>query len=160
MEYSPAEVPQDTIFTDLELEHHTRPASLKRRFANYLIDIFSYYLFIFFVSLLLAMISAATGWAFMDFLTDEGNSSKAVVYLYAFALLIIYYTLMEGLTKGRSLGKLITGTIAIRETGAPITWPDALKRSLFRAIPFEPLSVLSGSLWHDSGTHTIVVRKR
>jgi uncharacterized RDD family membrane protein YckC len=78
----------------------------------------------------------------------------------ALALLIAftYYLVLETATQGRSLGKWITSTVATRDNGEPISVRDAAVRSLCRLIPFEPLSVLAGQPWHDSFSHTRVVR--
>ncbi len=71
---------------------------------------------------------------------------------------IFYYTLMEKLLNGRTIGKLITGTRAVREDGHELTFKDALLRSLSRLIPFEVFSGF-GVPWHDSLTHKMVVKK-
>jgi uncharacterized RDD family membrane protein YckC len=61
---------------------------------------------------------------------------------------------------GRTLGKLITGSKAVREDGTSLTWKDACLRSLSRMVPFEPFSALGGAPWHDRWTKTTVVRTR
>jgi len=68
--------------------------------------------------------------------------------------------LMEGLSKGRSLGKVITRTVAVNKDLSRIGWKQAFMRSLCRLIPIEPLSGLGGFPWHDEFTKTIVIRKR
>jgi len=73
-----------------------------------------------------------------------------------------FFTCIEGLSKGRTLGKVITGTKAVRPNLQPITWKDAFMRSLCRIIPFEPFSglLISPAFWHDSLTKTIVIKIR
>jgi uncharacterized RDD family membrane protein YckC len=66
---------------------------------------------------------------------------------------------MEGFSKGRSLGKMVTSTTAVKRDLTPINWKDASVRSLIRLIPIEPLSGLEGSPWHDSLSKTIVIKK-
>lgn len=73
---------------------------------------------------------------------------------------IIYYTLCEKLFRGYTLGKLITGTRAIRQDGKELTFKDALLRSLCRCVPFEVLSGFSTLTWHDSWTDTMVIKAR
>ncbi len=73
---------------------------------------------------------------------------------------IVYYTLCEKLFKGYTLGKLITGTKAIRQDGQELTFKDALLRSLSRCVPFEVFSGFSTLTWHDSWTDTMVVKAR
>ena len=73
---------------------------------------------------------------------------------------IVYYTLCEKLFKGYTLGKIITGTRAIRQDGNELTFKDALLRSLSRCVPLEVLSGFSTLTWHDSWTGTMVVKAR
>ena len=71
-----------------------------------------------------------------------------------------YYFLFEGSTRGRTLGKIMTDTVAITQDGTPFTYKHAFARTLCRFIPFEPLSALISYLpWHDSISKTAVVRK-
>lgn len=61
--------------------------------------------------------------------------------------------------KGSSLGKLITGTRAVREDGSPITASEAFGRGFSRIVPFEAFSALGNNTWpwHDQWSHTYVV---
>jgi len=72
---------------------------------------------------------------------------------------VSYFTFMEGATGGKSIGKIITRSKAVKEDGTSITWNDALLRSLSRIVPFEPFSAFGGQPWHDRWTNTKVVRK-
>lgn len=73
--------------------------------------------------------------------------------------MIAFYTAFEAAT-GRTVGKFITGTVVVTESG---TKPEPIAyfyRSLCRLIPFEIFSFLgSGVGWHDTITKTRVVRK-
>ncbi|HEY1199657.1 MAG TPA: RDD family protein [Niastella sp.] len=72
----------------------------------------------------------------------------------------LYYLIFEGVTRGRTLGKIMTDTAAITQDGTPFTFSHAFTRTLCRFIPFEPLSALISYLpWHDSISKTAVVRK-
>ncbi len=73
---------------------------------------------------------------------------------------IVYYTLCEKLFKGYTLGKIITGTRAVRRDGRELTIKNALLRSLSRCVPFEVLSGFSTLTWHDSWTDTMVIKSR
>lgn len=76
-------------------------------------------------------------------------------------LIAIIYFLIEGASGGLTVGKLITGTKAVREDNhMPINWKDALIRSLCRMVPLEPLSGLMGYPWHDRWSKTIVIKTR
>jgi uncharacterized RDD family membrane protein YckC len=82
---------------------------------------------------------------------------------YSIAMLnhLIYYSICEKAFKGYTLGKLITGTRAIRDDGEELTFKDAFLRSLSRLVPFEALSIWFGSgLWHDTWTKTKVIKVR
>ena len=57
-------------------------------------------------------------------------ASQAVVILAAITLMFIIPLLVEGLSKGRSLGKLIFGLRVVRDDGATIRWRHALIRCL------------------------------
>ncbi|MCU0448440.1 MAG: RDD family protein [Bernardetiaceae bacterium] len=84
-----------------------------------------------------------------------------VRYLLGIVISFAYYFAMESATGGRTIGKLLTSTVAITETGEPLTTTHALGRSLWRQVPFNALSFLGqGPGWHDSFTKTRVVHKR
>jgi uncharacterized RDD family membrane protein YckC len=72
---------------------------------------------------------------------------------------LLYYTICEKAFKGYTLGKLISGTRAIRDDGDELTFKDALLRSLSRLVPFEVFSGF-GTPWHDSWTKTSVIKAR
>jgi uncharacterized RDD family membrane protein YckC len=92
------------------------------------------------------------------------GENKAGLYIISYIIVIInyvfYYTLCEKLFKGYTLGKLITGTRAMRQDGEALTFKDALLRSLSRLVPFEVFSGFSTLPWHDSWTNTMVVKSR
>ena len=67
--------------------------------------------------------------------------------------------LTETLTKGRSLGKLITGTMVVNENGSLPTSNDFLKRNFSRIIPFDAFSFFGARGWHDSWSNTKVVKR-
>ena len=148
---------QYAVFEDIELQR--QPAATGARFANYLIDMIAYYAVFLATMLLLGVLAAVAGASegLSEFL--DSIPGKLFLYLIAFGLLVTFFTVIEGASKGRSLGKLITGTVAIRDDGATITWKDAFMRSLCRIIPFEMFSGLSGYPWHDKLSKTIVVKK-
>lgn len=73
---------------------------------------------------------------------------------------ILYYSICEKLFKGYTLGKLISGSRAIRQDGGELSFKDALLRSLSRCVPFEVFSGFNTLAWHDSWTDTMVVKTR
>jgi len=91
-----------------------------------------------------------------EFFNDRLNG-----YLIGIPAMILIYTSIEALSKGRSLGKVITGTVAVESYDlSRIGWKKAFLRSLCRMIPFEPLSGFGANPWHDSMTHTMVIKKQ
>lgn len=67
------------------------------------------------------------------------GSSKAGLYSITFLTIIfsflVYYTICEKLIKGVALGKLISGTKAIREDSSDLPFKDALLPILSRIVP-------------------------
>jgi uncharacterized RDD family membrane protein YckC len=142
-------------------------ATQGQRFLNWLIDnvLLRYgltYLTAMGVGLLLSVLAP-------DFLTElaytsDGGGMSSGLILLSLAIVylnyIIYYTVCEKLFRGYTLGKIITGTRAIRQDGGELTFKDALLRSLSRCVPFEVFSGFSTLTWHDSWTDTMVVKSR
>ena len=102
------------------------------------------------------------GYLFPEFIRSALDNNTVTIILISYVVAIfnylIYYTLLEKLLKGKTIGKFITGTRAIRTDGEELTFKDALLRSLCRLVPFEIFSGF-GLLWHDSWTNTMVVKK-
>ncbi|NML20185.1 RDD family protein [Pseudoflavitalea sp. G-6-1-2] len=152
------------LLADLNEEVQYEHAPKGLRFVNLLID-----------WILLSIVSGGVAIVYMIFyyaayIRDTYNqyegpaapSGTAVAWLYAiiFAIYILYYTIMEAATNGRTVGKYVTGTMAVREDGARITWKDAFFRSICRFIPFEfVIALFIQYPWHDDFTRTAVVRR-
>ncbi len=82
--------------------------------------------------------------------------------LYHSVSIIIYYTLLEGLT-GRTLSKYITQTkIVAQSDGSKPTFIICLLRTIYRFIPFEVFSFFFQRPigWHDSFSNTMVINSR
>lgn len=144
---------QTNILADIEAEVYSQPATLAKRFLNLLLDIIGFYVFVFFVGITLGFASEGAG---QDIYGDHSN--LFFEYFLSYFCYLIYYTLLEGATKGRSLGKLITGTVAVKNDGSAITRKDALMRSLCRLVPFEAFSAFGYAPWHDKWTDTTVIK--
>ena len=154
---------ENELSDQLISEIHLVPATTGQRFLNYLID-----------NLLLQYgLSMLTGMAvrtllavfFPDYMLELSQSDDTwallpVAYLVVIVNYVVYYTICEKAFKGYTLGKLITGTRAIREDGNELTFKDALLRSLSRLVPFEVFSAFGGYPWHDSWTKTRVIKSR
>ena len=146
------ENPTTDLLQEFEEQVNVEPVTKEVRFANYIIDLlFFYALFIGGTALLLVTNTLNASDLDVPYLVD---------LIITAAFRATYFTLIEGLSKGRILGKLITGTVAVREDGSPIAFSDALRRSLSRVVPFEPFSGFGDRPWHDTWTNTIVVKKQ
>ena len=149
------------ILSDIEQDFALERASVGIRFANLLIDMVFFYGIMLLVGAVLGIIFLATGIDInTSFLVREDIGSKSLQYLLSYATYLSLYTLLEGAANGKTLGKLITGTRALREDGSKLSWKDAFLRSLCRIIPFEAFSAFGGNPWHDRWTNTIVVKER
>ena len=131
------------------------------RFVNFIIDYFiSIIIVIVIYSLGIMLYSLFTG---TDYVVNADKLAEINKYidriitaiLYAF---VIYLT--DFLTKGRSLGKLITGTMVVKDDGSLPTSEDFLKRNFSRIVPFDALSFLGSRGWHDSWSDTKVVKRK
>lgn len=138
------------------------PASTGQRFLNFLIDNL---LMRFGLSFLTgAGVGVLLGLLFPEYIlriseNPDGVDLLLLAYLIWIINTLLYYTICEKGFKGYTLGKLITGTRAIRNDGNELTFKDALLRSLCRLVPFEWLSGF-GYPWHDSWTNTMVIKSR
>jgi len=93
-----------------------------------------------------------------NYLAPGGDFWPVILTTAFMCMSFIYYTLFEYANKGRTPGKIATGTIAVREDGHFLTLKDALLRSLCRFIPFEFISAFGYRCWHDSLSKTLVIR--
>jgi uncharacterized RDD family membrane protein YckC len=148
----------DQLISEIQLV----PASTGQRFLNFLIDNL---LMRFGLSFLTgAGMGVILGLLFPEYIlrvseNPEGVDLLLLAYLIWIINTLLYYTICEKGFKGYTLGKLITGTRAIRNDGNELTFKDALLRSLCRLVPFEWLSGF-GYPWHDSWTNTMVIKSR
>ncbi len=136
-------------------------ASKWLRFANYCIDLAVIYVLAILFYAILGIYLAL----FTDVNVDEfaNNMEENNSFLDKIASLLIYGFLMfliEFFSKGRSLGKLITGTMVVKTDASPLTLKDYFIRNISRAIPFDQLSFLGNNGWHDTIFDTRVVNKK
>ncbi|PXY41515.1 RDD family protein [Flavobacterium cheongpyeongense] len=135
-------------------------ASNGQRFLNYTIDYALTYVFSYAFGLVLPFVInvldsiGLTGFGFWVY-----NSGNVTWFFVSIAIAIIYYVLTEGLF-GRTLGKLVTGTIVVNENGLKPGFGTIFKRTLCRSIPFDAFSFLGSRGWHDSISDTYVVSKQ
>ena len=133
-------------------------ANMGKRFLNYVIDLAFATVVIFFIFFLFGFISFVITWASNGENTEEISTMSPLVNRLIFLFLyvmILFFT--EKFSKGRSLGKWITGTKVVKRDGTDLTTEDLLKRNFSRAVPFDQLSFLGNVGWHDSWSDTRVV---
>lgn len=125
-----------------------------RRFANFLIDIIVFYVFVFTTSFIVASLNANLANSLVTVL-DHPVLSR----LYGALLLFIYYYGMEWAMKGKTIGKFFTNTRTVMADGSPLTSTAILKRSASRIVPFDAFSFLGqkSNGWHDKWSNTAVV---
>jgi uncharacterized RDD family membrane protein YckC len=156
---------EDNLLDINDYVHYTYAGS-GQRFLNFLIDnlVMRYAL-----SYITGMgVGYLLGTFFPDFLMElttpsyQGIQWKMMLLGYILGIFnyLIYYTLCEKLLKGYTLGKLITGTRAIRQDGNELTLQNAFMRSVIRLVPFEVFSGFGILTWHDKWTETMVVKTR
>ena len=155
--YAPTQGALNSQQTVEPSEHEFEPASRSRRFVNSLIDTVASLLVAIVVGVLLAIV-----WPqLFTTLFDPQEPSVGMNYLVGMVVGLLYYLPLEAAT-GRTLGKLITGTKVVSTSGAPLTFPQVLGRTLARYIPFEVFTFLSSSRvgLHDKLSNTRVVSSR
>ncbi len=128
-----------------------------KRFLNYLIDVVGFYVLVFVVSILVALLSPAT----LEGI-DESGSFNPMEQVLALIFYALYMALSEIIFKGKSLGKLITGTRAVKLDGSPIDASKAFGRGFSRAVPFCAFSALGTPCipWQDRWTDTMVIDEK
>jgi uncharacterized RDD family membrane protein YckC len=135
---------QQDLLTDLEHESiWYQDATTLRRAINCVIDL-----------ILIYMLVAAIEVILLPELMQNAIGHQVLNY----TLLFVYYSLMETVTNGKTIGKMVTGTKAIRVDSAEFTGKDAVLRSLCRLVPFDSLCALFGYTLHDKWTKTRVVK--
>ena len=146
--------PPSELLAELRENLYEQPATGGQRFLNYIIDIIFFYIVVIaFTTIALLVIG--------DDALNENSSgiSSLTEYLISYTIYVGLYTFFETTTKGRTIGKMVTKTRAVRMDGSILTFYDALKRSLVRIIPIDAFSALAGSPWHDRWTDTKVIKE-
>jgi uncharacterized RDD family membrane protein YckC len=136
-------------------------ASAGKRFANYLIDLVGFFALLFFWGIILAVVKPTAADA-LNY-SDSDVSASLLDRVITMIIFAIYMAFIEGIFKGKSLGKLITGTKAVNEfDGSDISFGVAFTRGFSRIVPFEAFSALGNPSypWHDKWSNTIVIDEK
>lgn len=132
-------------FLDDEPEEYVL-ASKGIRFVGYLIDLLGMVSVGFIIGVALALMEK-------DYLLEQINDR-----ILGLIMLFVYYLLTEGVFN-QTLGKIITRTKVVTEDGLEPEFPQILKRTLCRIIPFDAFSFLTSETgMHDRISKTLVVK--
>jgi uncharacterized RDD family membrane protein YckC len=150
---------QENLLAEIEFENQFVNASPGQRFANFILDIVGVFILSFLLSFL-AMIP-------IEIIAEKSpgpskDNMVQLVLLFSYVLVgpLLYYTFFEKITKGRTLGKLITKTRVVKENGERLSFKDTFVRAVIRFIPLEIISLWFNEVpWHDQWTRTRVVKK-
>jgi len=149
--YSPPQTESEGVFA----MHGIEIASTGKRFLNYLLDTFFYYIILMFLMFFLGIF----GGLFLKDSLDKFMASGIFFYVLVYGVMFLYYWLFEILI-GKTPAKLITGTMVIHRNGTKAGAGQIAMRTLFRFIPFDAFSYMVGSQpvgWHDRWSGTLVV---
>lgn len=131
--------------------NHLAPKIL--RLLNYVIDIIVFYILIFSSGILSALLSAKD-WIY------KLESKPLIDKLLAAFIYIVFLFILECLMKGRTIGKIITGTKVVTEDGEKPNLNTLLKRNLVRLVPMDQFSFFLEIGWHDRWSKTRVVKAK
>ena len=148
----------DAGFQSNDEEIELTLASKEIRFANYVIDRILSFALMYVIMIVVMYLNPEI----IDTISENPNSEKGWDYLFGYSSFLIYYFFCELLLKGRTIGKLITGTRAITTNFEYLSAGDVAKRTLTRIVPFDAFSFIGryANGWHDKWTDTIVVSNK
>jgi uncharacterized RDD family membrane protein YckC len=153
---NPAEVKD--LFDNVE--YRLVQASMGKRFLNYFTDAIVFGVLIFIALMVMATVNPQLIESFIK--KNETGDFSFVEQLLIQVIYGTYMFIVEALFKGKSLGKLVTGTRAVRQDGTPLIIRDAQLRGLCRMVPFNAFSALGTPSypWHDRWTKTYVIDEK
>ena len=128
------------------------------RLANFIIDRIIFTSSFFIIGSLGVIIDTILGIQyFTELFSNFAEVNRAIDILVTAILYFLYTFLLEYFTKGRTIGKYITGTKVITTDGQIPTMYEFFIRNISRLVPFDILSFLGENGWHDSWSDTRVV---
>lgn len=142
----------------ISIENTYEIASQGKRFANYIIDLVLFYILVFGIAIVVALVSPDL----INNIADESPGLDLIDRLLSLILYGFYMSVVESVFKGKSLGKLITGTRAVNLDGSRISIGTAFGRGFSRAVPFCAFSALGTPCnpWQDRWTNTVVIDEK
>lgn len=148
----------EDIIDNFHTKAESYPLATKgQRFTNCIIDYICCFLFSIALYAFIALGIGEDNFLFMEH--ENIIIQKLIDWFQGLVILSIYYTFFEHFFKGKTPGKYITKTRAVRVDDGVMNISITFKRSLCRSIPFEPFSFLGDKPtgWHDSLTDTRVI---
>jgi uncharacterized RDD family membrane protein YckC len=147
---NPYQAPQTAI--QVAPESNSTRAGKGQRLLTYVIDYVAVILCSFVFGFVVVLAFGQSG---ADILTQIPD------FVLGLILFMIYYIVMEA-SCSRTVGKLVTGTKVVTESGERPSFGQIVGRTFCRFIPFEALSFLGegGQGWHDSISKTQVIKSR
>ena len=126
-------------------------ASLWRRLANFFIDLAT-------CVVLLSLIGAINACTNIAFRIDTVGAIGPLVIV----LIPLLYHLLSEASVGRTVGKIVTRTLVVADSGAKAAIGQILLRTLCRFVPFDALSFLGRGTrgYHDKWSKTRVINLR
>lgn len=109
-------------------------------------------------TLIIFILSSFVPFFYMMDKLEEVVGNRMTLFIFFFLARLIYYPLFETLFNATP-GKFLTRTRVLRDTDATPDFINILGRTLSRYIPFDPVSFFSPRGWHDSVSHTKVVKE-
>lgn len=126
---------------------HMPEAPNGMRLANYVVDQLAVAVLTYLVMLFFAVNGNADGFF------AEGSIQLPLTLL---VVSVAYYTISE-FSSGKTLGKLLTGSVVQCEDGSEPRLSQCALRAILRMIPFYPIFFLLGARFHDRLSNTQVV---
>lgn len=139
-------------------ENNIIRADTGKRLANYIIDVILFYVVALGAGVVIAILSPAT----IDSLAVDEPGFNLLDRVISLCLYGLFMSVQEAAFKGKSLGKLITGTRAVNLDGSPISTKTAFLRGFSRAVPFCVFSAFGTPCnpWQDRWTDTLVMDEK
>lgn len=139
--------------------YHLVQASIGKRLGNYLMDILVFSVLLFIAMMVTSVWNPQLVESFVK-KSETGFTFPEQLLLQA--IYGVYLSITEALFKGKTLGKVITGTRAVNMEGSPVQLKDTLLRGLIRMIPFEQFTALGKPSYplHDRLSKTYVIDEK
>ena len=146
------------MLDDLDTDVTLLQAGASLRFTNYLVDHLLLYLFIRFVGT--PVFAAFFG--FIGFYVESTLSAWLIWLGIRLFVSCVFYTCFECFAKGKTPGKLVTGTRTVKEDGHRLDFKTTLLRTLCRMVPIDVFTAFGDPSypWHDRWSKTVVVVDR